>query len=63
VRGTGSFQVESIDPQTSNFIWIEDLDLPLGVIGLVGFKILRPFFVFGVQKSLEKFAKIASTNS
>jgi hypothetical protein len=63
VRGTGSFQVESIDPQTSNFIWIEDLNLPLGVIGLVGFKILRPFFVFGVQKSLEKFAKIASTNS
>jgi carbon monoxide dehydrogenase subunit G len=63
VRGTGSFQVESIDQQTSNFIWIEDLDLPLGVIGLVGFKILRPFFVFGVQKSLEKFAKIASTNS
>ena len=63
VRGTGSFQVESIDLQTSNFIWIEDLDLPLGVIGLVGFKILRPFFVFGVQKSLEKFAKIASTNS
>jgi len=57
VRGTGSFQVESIDSNLSRFIWIEDLDLPLGLLGKFGFKILRPFFVYGVQSSLNKFAK------
>lgn len=57
VKGTGSFQVEKIDNELSRFIWIEDLEIPLGIIGLMGFKLLRPFFVLGVQKSLDKFAK------
>ena len=56
VKGTGSFQVEVITPTTSKFIWIEDLDLPLGIVGKIGFKFVKPFFVFGVQKSLNKFA-------
>lgn len=56
VKGTGSFQVEVINPTISKFIWIEDLDLPLGLVGKIGFKFVRPFFVFGVQKSLNKFA-------
>jgi carbon monoxide dehydrogenase subunit G len=57
VKGTGSFQVEKIDANNSKFIWIEDLDIPLGIIGLIGFKLLRPFFVSGVKQSLNKFAK------
>lgn len=57
VKGTGSFQVEKIDHMFSRFIWIEDLEIPLGFIGLIGFKILRPFFVAGVRKSLNKFAE------
>ena len=60
VKGTGSFQVEKIDDKTSRFIWIEDLNIPLGIIGLVGFKLLKPFFVKGVQLSLNKFAKSVS---
>jgi hypothetical protein len=60
VKGTGSFQVEKIDSNTSKFIWIEDLVIPLGLIGLIGFKILRPFFVAGVKQSLNKFAKSVS---
>lgn len=57
VKGTGSFQVEQLNSATCNFIWIEDLEIPLGVVGLLGFKILKPFFVLGVKKSLDKFAK------
>lgn len=56
VKGTGSFQVEVLTSTTSKFIWIEDLDLPLGIVGKIGFKFVKPFFVFGVQKSLNKFA-------
>ena len=39
-------------------MWSEDLDLPLGILGKVGFTLLRPGFVFGVRKSLEKFARL-----
>ena len=58
VRGTGTFEVISISPTSSNFVWSEDLDIPLGILGKVGFTLLRPGFVFGVRKSLEKFARL-----
>jgi hypothetical protein len=58
VRGTGTFEVVSLSENSSKFIWVEDLDLPLGWLGKVGFTILRPAFVFGVRKSLEKFAHL-----
>jgi hypothetical protein len=49
--------VVSTGDSTSKFIWSEDLDLPLGILGKVGFFFVKPGFVFGVRKSLEKFAK------
>lgn len=58
VCGTGTFEVISVSPTSSNFVWSEDLDLPLGILGKVGFTVLRPGFVFGVRKSLEKFARL-----
>lgn len=57
VKGTGSFQVKAVSDNQSIFIWIEDLKIPLGLVGLIGFKLLRPFFVAGVHASLKKFAK------
>ena len=57
VRGTGTFEVISVSPTSSNFVWSEDLEIPLGILGKVGFSLLRPGFVFGVRKSLEKFAR------
>ena len=57
VKGTGSFIVEKINKNMSKFIWIEYLNIPLGFIGRLGFKLVRPLFVIGVQKSLDKFAK------
>ena len=58
VRGTGTFEVVATSDSTSKFIWSEDLDLPLGVIGKVGFTIVKPGFIYGVRKSLEKFADL-----
>lgn len=56
VRGTGRFAVEDRGA-TSTFHWREDLDLPLGVLGRVGWLVVRPLFRFGVQLSLNRFAK------
>ena len=58
VRGTGTFEVVATSDSTSKFIWSENLDLPLGVIGKVGFTIVKPGFIYGVRKSLEKFADL-----
>ena len=58
VRGTGTFEVVATSDSTSKFIWSENLDLPLGVIGKVGFTVVKPGFIYGVRKSLEKFADL-----
>ncbi len=60
VKGTGSFQVERVGKNISKFIWIEYLNIPFGFVGRFGFKLVRPLFVLGVQKSLDKFAKYVS---
>lgn len=59
VRGTGSMIVQPIDANTSRFIWTEQLDLPLGWVGAIGFALLKPLFVAAVRASLKKFARAA----
>ncbi len=56
VRGTGRFAVEDRGGGTSRFHWREDLDLPLGLVGRIGWLVVRPLFRFGVQLSLNRFA-------
>ncbi|MFY9325335.1 MAG: SRPBCC family protein, partial [Candidatus Nanopelagicales bacterium] len=63
VRGTGEMKVEKISENESDFIWSESLELPLGIIGFVGYKIIEPFFKIAIQKSLKKFALIVEKNS
>ena len=58
VRGTGTFAAIATSDSTSKFIWSEDLDLPLGLIGKIGFTFVKPGFIYGVRKSLEKFADL-----
>ncbi|HEX6342690.1 SRPBCC family protein [Umezawaea sp.] len=59
VRGTGEFLVEPVTEWTSEFVWVERLDLPLGVVGRLGWPLVRPAFTWGVRRSLEKFARFA----
>ncbi|MEY3696669.1 MAG: hypothetical protein RJA41_319 [Actinomycetota bacterium] len=58
VKGTGSMRVEKLSENKSRFYWSEDLEIPLGPIGLLGFRILKPLFLKGVHSSLKKFGRI-----
>lgn len=55
VRGTGAFEVRE-RPGGSTFVWSEQLDLPLGAVGRLGFRVVRPLFVAGLRLSLRRFA-------
>ena len=55
IRGTAAFEVRP-RPGGSTFVWTEDLDLPLGTAGRVGFRLLRPLVAYGLRLSLRRFA-------
>jgi hypothetical protein len=55
VRGTAAFEVRE-RPGGSTFVWTEDLDLPLGAVGRLGFRLLRPALRYGLALSLRRFA-------
>ncbi len=57
VRGTGEFVVERRGPAASVFVWREDLELPLGPLGRLGWPLVRPAFAAGVRWSLKRFAR------
>lgn len=57
VRGIGIFRVVPRGPQHADFVWREDLDLPLGLLGRVGWVLVKPFFAAGVRLSLKRFAR------
>lgn len=57
VRGTGAFDVEPRGDGLSVFVWREDLELPFGPLGRLGWRLGRPVFAYGVQLSLRRFAR------
>ena len=57
VKGTGAFEVEALSGGRSRFVWREDLELPLGALGRLGWPLVKPFFAFGVRLSLRRFAR------
>ena len=61
VRGTGAFEVERRDDRRSRFHWREDLDLPLGVVGRIGWLVVRPLFALGLRLSLRRFAALVAS--
>jgi len=62
VRGPGTFAVESRG-RGSLVIWAEDLDLPLGALGRLGWPLVRPLARWGLQRSLHRFARWAPAYS
>lgn len=65
VRGTASFGVADLGPENSRVDWIEELDLPFGRLGSLGFALGRPVFTYFVRLSLRRFAAhvVARTES
>lgn len=57
VRGTGRFEVVSLPGGRSRFVWSEELDLPWGPLGRLGWPVVRPAFALGVRRSLERLAQ------
>ena len=60
VRGTGTFEVRPRAGGGSTFVWTEGLDLPLGVLGRLGWPLVKPVFAAGVRLSLKRFATYAA---
>ncbi|WP_020668064.1 SRPBCC family protein [Amycolatopsis nigrescens] len=63
VRGVGSFHVRDLGPQRSVFVWSEQLKLPFGPVGRLGWPVAKPAFVLGLRYSLHRFAKYAESYS
>lgn len=56
VRGSGVFEVRP-NGTGSEFRWTELLDLPLGVLGRLGWLVVRPLAQRGMDASLRRFAR------
>jgi hypothetical protein len=63
VKGTGAMEVLALPGRRSRFVWSEDLELPLGTLGAVGWPFVRPAFTAGVKKSLRAFARLVETGT
>lgn len=57
IRGTGTFEVLERPGDRSTFVWGEQLDLPFGALGRLGWPLAKPVFGAGVQVSLNRFAR------
>lgn len=58
VRGTGTMEAVELPHGRSRFVWSEDLELPLGTLGAIGWPIVKPAFVAGVRRSLRSFGRL-----
>lgn len=60
VRGGGVFEVRPLDGHRSRFVWREILDPPLGMLGRLGFPLVRPLVRTGLRVSLGRLARSLS---
>lgn len=63
VRGPGTMEVLALPEGRSRFVWSEDLDLPLGLLGRIGWPLVKPAFVLGVKRSLRSFARLVESGT
>jgi len=57
VKGLGIFEVVALPQGRSRFVWAEELDVPLGIVGKAGWPLVKPGFAWGVRRSLNKLAR------
>ncbi len=53
VKGTGTMEVVALPGNLSRFIWSDDFELPLGVLGSIGWTAGKFPLLAGVKKSLK----------
>ena len=59
VRGPGLFSVEPLGPAQCRVVWEEHLDLPMGVVGRAGWRVVRPLARAGLALALRRLASTA----
>ena len=57
VRGSGAFEVEALAAARSRVVWSEWIELPLGLLGRLGWPLVRPVLRQLVQVSLRRLAR------
>lgn len=62
IRGSGAFEVQDLGPDRSRVVWSEWLDLPLGILGRVGWLLVRPLARLGVARSLHRLARLVEAD-
>ena len=55
VHGSGLFEVEAIDDTSSRFCWSEEIILPFGIFGHLGWLIVKGPFILVLSWSLRRF--------
>ena len=61
VKGIGSFEVHALEDGGSRVIWTEDVDLPLGVLGEIGWVGVEPAARAVLRVSLWRLARLAQS--
>ncbi len=57
VRGDGVFVVVPNGPDRARFLWTELVDLPLGAVGVLGWRAAMPAVRWGIARSLRTMAR------
>jgi carbon monoxide dehydrogenase subunit G len=60
LKGSGTFEVADTGSGVSRLTWTEDIELPLGVLGRLGWPLVRPIVRLGVAHSLSKLSAAVS---
>ena len=55
-RGRGVFAVEP-RPAGAQAVWVEEVELPFGVLGRLGWVLVRPAIRWGLRQSLRRLAR------
>jgi hypothetical protein len=61
VRGTAAFEVVPLPGGQARFVWTEWLVLPLGLVGELGFALLKPLIRWPLVWSMRRFATFVSS--
>ena len=63
VRGAGAFEVETIDAGRSRVVWSEWVHVPFGLLGVLGWVIVKPLAAMFLRISLRRFARYVESGS
>jgi uncharacterized membrane protein len=63
VRGDGEFAVSSLGASRSRFSWWERLEVPAGVVGALGWRLLGPGMERGVDLALRRLARAVESGA